>query len=75
MTPEQIIRTRLNEHKRKYMQTGEAVHRIRKRECETILGLILARADSAGVDGMVAVHPAGPETLSQVTQNPETRIS
>lgn len=74
MTPEQIVRTRLNEHKRKYIQTGEAVHRIRKRERENILGLILTRADSAGVGGMVAVHPTGPEALSQDTQNPETRI-
>lgn len=65
MTAEELIRTRLNEHKRKYIQTGEAVHRIRKRECEIILGLLLARTDSAGVDGMVAVHPTGPETLSQ----------
>lgn len=70
MTPEQLIRTRLNEHKRKYINTGEAAHRIRKRECEIILGLILARTDSAGVDGVVAVHPTGPETLSQDTQNP-----
>lgn len=68
MTPEEIIRTRLNEHKRKYIQTGEAVHRIRKRECENILGLILAHTDSARVDGVVAVHSAGPETISQDTQ-------
>lgn len=69
MTPEQIIRTRLNEHKRKYMQTGEAVHRIRKRECENILGLILTRADSTGVDGMVAFHSAGPQAFSQTRES------
>lgn len=68
MTPEEIVRSRLNEHKRKYIQTGEAVHRIRKRECENILGLILAHTDSAGVGGVVAVHSAGPEALSQSGQ-------
>jgi hypothetical protein len=68
VTSEELIRKRLNEHKRRYIQTGEAVHRTRKEECEKILGLILAHTDSAGVDGMVAVHSAGPETISQDTQ-------
>jgi hypothetical protein len=65
MTPEEIVTRRLNDHKRRYIQTGEAVHRIRKRECENILGLILAHTDSARVDGVVAVHSAGAKPLPQ----------